>query len=139
MRFAILSLSFAAALAAAQEPKDDKAPKARELDVKDLKVEASATGLLKPKKITSEKELAEEIKDKVSRDAVAKKVDFDKEYVLLFKWSGSGGDKLSMTVKKDTTGKEDAVFTVTRGLTRDLRPHIKLFAVPKGIGHKMGT
>jgi hypothetical protein len=54
-------------------------------------------------------------------------VDFAKEKVAVFAWAGSGQDKVAAGEVKDKT----AVFTYTRGLTRDLRQHVKIFAVPK--------
>lgn len=131
-----LCLMTAITLAADPEPKDKDAPRARELEIKGVKSAGKASGKLKPTRITSAKELEEAIPDKDTRDAISKKVDLKKEYVLLFAWAGSGGDRLSFEVKKGDKG-EEAVFTMKRGLTRDLRRHVKLYAIPAKMGHKM--
>ena len=72
-------------------------------------------------------ELEQLVTDEPTRDAIAKIVDFDKDYMLIFAWSGSGGDKLAAADEKG-----EAVFTVTRGRTKDLRQHLRVFAVAKG-------
>jgi hypothetical protein len=108
------------------DPKDPKAPKAREITVG--KLPAARGEFDKPTKITTEKELEKSLADKDTRAAILKKVDLKKEYLLLFSWGGSGGDRLSFSVSKD--GKE-VTFTRTLGLRDDLRSHVKLYAIPK--------
>ncbi len=51
--------------------------------------------------------------------------------MLVFAWAGSGGDKVALT-DETKDGKTVLTVTYTRGLTRDLRQHVKLFMVPKG-------
>jgi len=53
----------------------------------------------------------------------------------LFAWGGSGGDKLAHKMSDD--GKM-VNFTFTPGLTRDFRPHVRLFAIPKDAAFKVG-
>lgn len=89
----------------------------RELEAPKVKGEGKAT---EPKIITS----ADDLK-KVLPDAKIE-VDFKKEKLVLFTWAGSGGDKVAGAGDAKTV-----TFTLTRGLTRDLREHVKLFAVPK--------
>jgi hypothetical protein len=137
MRFLVIALGLCAAFPF-PEQKDDAAPKARELDVKGLKIVVKESDKLKPAKITNKEELEKAVDDKEAREKIAKQVDFAKEYLVLFRWSGSGGDKLSFKLKR-TEGGEDAVFMLRPGLTRDLRPHVKLFALPNNVGHKIGT
>jgi hypothetical protein len=116
------------------EPKDPKAPKAREITVAGKLPQVR--GLFdKPTQITTEKELEKSIPDKDTRAAILKKVDLKKEHLVLFAWGGSGGDRLGFTVSKD--GKT-VTFTRTQGLTDDLRYHVKLFAIPKGAKYKVG-
>jgi hypothetical protein len=57
-------------------------------------------------------------------------VDFNKELLLYFAWSGSGGDKLSFKV---ADGKKEpvVVFSYSRGLTDDVQMHYRLYAVAK--------
>jgi hypothetical protein len=89
----------------------------RELEAPKIKGTGKATA---PKIIRSEEELK-----KILPDYKAD-VDFKKERLVLFTWSGSGQDKI--TYKGDA---KLVTFTVNYGLTRDLREHVKLFAVPK--------
>jgi hypothetical protein len=56
-----------------------------------------------------------------------KQVDFDKQIVLLFAWRGSGQDRLEYIV--DKSYPEQISFTIKPGRTRDLRPHVKIFAL----------
>jgi hypothetical protein len=63
-------------------------------------------------------------------------VDFKKEYLLLFRWSGSGRDRITPSVEKGKKGDE-AVFTYQMGKTRDLRFHARLFAVPVGMEYRV--
>ena len=105
--------------------------KPRELKVEKGTLPTAEGALADPKKITSKEELEKAVTDADAAAAIAKQVDFKNEVVLLFAWSGSGGDKLTMTEKKG------AVFTLKRGLTRDLRMHTKVFALPKSLKYSM--
>ena len=51
---------------------------------------------------------------------------------MLFRWSGSGQDKLDM---KEDNGS--VTFRLIRGKTKDLRMHGKLFAVPNKTEYKL--
>lgn len=107
---------------------DDKKELVRELELKAAKLEPKkGTKVGEPTKVTSKAELAKAVDDQDAADAIAKLVDFEKEYVLIFVWAGSGGDKLTAAVEKDAV-----VFAVKRGLTKDLRQHAHVFAVAKG-------
>jgi hypothetical protein len=125
MRIAALTLFLVAPLLLADDA-DPKAPKAREIKVKGLPTVERAM-LNKPTKLEDEAAMKKVIIDEEAQKAIAKQVNFKKEYLLLFQWSGSGGDKLSFTTPK----AGEVTFTVKRGLTRDLRQHAKLFAIPK--------
>lgn len=104
---------------------EGKPTKARELAVKGPAFEGFPRGF-EPTKITTAEELTKALNDKDAEAAIKKEADFKKEYVLMFRWAGSGGDKLTFAEEK---GK--VTFTRTRGLTRDLRQHQKFFALPK--------
>ncbi len=68
------------------------------------------------------------LSDDAGRKLLAKQVDFDKFKLVVFVWSGSGGDKLTgALVKRGGT----AQFTYSPGATDDLRRHAHIFAVPK--------
>ncbi len=98
--------------------------KLREIEVKGAKIAGLKGRPSQPTFITNADELRKAIP---GTDAGKLKVDFAKDKLLLFAWSGSGGDKLTGKLSDD--GKT-ATFTRKPGLTRDLRPHVKLFAIP---------
>jgi hypothetical protein len=136
MRIAIVAVLFVALPALAA---DDK-PEVREIPTKDLKITFpdKPGGVTNPETIATAEALAKSPVLKNAADELKKKVDFDKEKLLLFTWQGSGGDKLAgalATADKKTL----ATFTYTPGLTRDLRQHVKLFAVPKDAEVKVVT
>lgn len=114
------------ALAAAEDKKVVK-----EIPTKDLKLkvpEGAKAGV--PAVVTSAEELTKCPVCGGEADAIKKQVDFSKEKLLVFAWSGSGQDKVNVTGEtKD--GKTTVTTTYTPGKTRDLRQHVKLFVVPK--------
>jgi hypothetical protein len=66
--------------------------------------------------------------DEAGRGLIKKQVNFDKEKLVVFVWSGSGQDKLEgELVRRRGTAR----FTYTVGRTDDLRHHACVFAVPK--------
>ena len=60
-----------------------------------------------------------------------KKVDFQKQTVLLFAWRGSGQDKMTYTIAESFP--EQITFKILPGRTRDLRPHLKIYALRKNV------
>jgi len=84
-----------------------------------------------PSKIATTAELEKLVADKETRATITKAVDFKSHDLLVFAWQGSGGDKLEYTVAESYP--EQVRFTLTRGLTKDLRTHTKLFAVRKNV------
>ncbi len=85
-----------------------------------------------PLELTSADELmkAHVFGDEASRALVARQVDFATEKLVVFAWSGSGGDTLDgKLVRRGGT----AEFTYTAGRTADLRTHGAVFAVPKDV------
>lgn len=102
------------------------------LELKDIATvqpkEGSAT---KPTEIKTAEELAKSsLFGKGGADAVKKLVDFEKQKLVVFAWSGSGRDTVGgavLTIDKKLTAK----FQYTPGRTRDLRQHFKAYAVPK--------
>jgi hypothetical protein len=111
---------------------DDKAEAVKEIELKDLKKVPEFAGVNKPTEIASADELAKAIPDEDAVAKIKKDVDFAKVKLVLFSWQGSGGDKLTFSTEKD-----DVTFAFKAGLTRDLRPHLHLFAVPKDAKVKM--
>jgi hypothetical protein len=111
---------------------DDKAEAVKEIELKDLKKSPAFAGANKPTEITSADELAKAIPDEDAVAKIKKDVDFAKVKLVLFAWEGSGGDKVTPSTEKD-----EVTFTYKAGLTRDLRQHMHLFAVPKDAKIKM--
>jgi hypothetical protein len=97
----------------------------------DVKIEGAVpTKFGEPTVIANEEQLAKAIKDEPAVAAIKKQVDFKTEKLLYFAWSGSGQDKLTFTTAEGKKGPE-VTFTYSPGKTRDVRPHKKLFALPK--------
>lgn len=123
---AILTLSLFAATALAAEK-----PAVREIPTKELKVTFPEMGKAgEPTVIETAEDLAKSPVLKDSAEALAKLVDFKTEKLVLFAWAGSGQDKLSLT-GKEADKKVVLAVEYLPGKTRDLRQHLKLYAVPK--------
>ncbi len=58
---------------------------------------------------------------------LGKQVNFGKQIVLVFAWRGSGQDRLEYSVLESFP--EQIVFSFKPGRTRDLRPHVRVFAL----------
>jgi hypothetical protein len=105
-------------------------PDVRTLASKGVKFDhKKASNAAVPVEIKSAEELAKSplFADDASREEIKKQVDFAKEKLVVFVWSGSGQDRLTgELVKRGGT----AQFTFTVGLTDDLRHHGQVFAVP---------
>jgi hypothetical protein len=91
-----------------------------------------------PTAITSAKELVKAIPVEEVQKRLQKEVDFSKQQILFFAWSGSGGDKLTYTIDKGKKGPV-VVFQYQRGLLKNLAPHVHLFAMPKDATWKVQT
>ncbi|MCG8586958.1 MAG: hypothetical protein MI757_19815 [Pirellulales bacterium] len=59
------------------------------------------------------------------------KVNFEKQFVLVFAWRGSGRDRLEYTVAESFP--EQIFFTIKRGLTRDLRSHTAVYVLRSNV------
>ena len=60
-----------------------------------------------------------------------KNVDFQKQTLLVFAWRGSGQDKMTYAIAESFP--EQITFKITPGRTRDLRPHLKIYALRKNV------
>jgi hypothetical protein len=69
-------------------------------------------------------------------EEVAKKVNFDKEYVLLFRWTGGATDKLTFEVTGEKNGR-DVVFRFTPGKDKGKKTHTRLFAVAESVPYRL--
>jgi hypothetical protein len=130
---AILTALFVASLTltAQDKDKDKDKPAIKEISTKDLKLAFPRGGkATEPKEIKTAEELAKNEVIGGEAKAIQKHLDFEKQKLVVFAWGGSGQDKLAGELKT-ADKKTTAVFTYTRGLTRDFRQHIHLFAVPK--------
>jgi hypothetical protein len=108
---------------------EDKPAPLTPLDLKDVAtVQPKEGDVTKPTEIKSTEELAKSpLFGAGAADKLMKHVDFAKQKLVVFAWSGSGQDKLT---GEFTTGKEPlARFGYTPGKTRDLRQHFVVFAV----------
>lgn len=63
--------------------------------------------------------------------ALAKQVDFARQFVLVFAWRGSGQDRLDAAVAESYP--EQIFFTHRPGRTRDLREHVRVFALRRNV------
>ena len=136
MRLTVLALFVAAPLLLASqdsEPKDTKVPAIKEIDMVKGLTPGKPGGATKPTKVSNAEELEKLVPAKENRDELLKKVDLKKQYLLVFAWAGSGGDRLSHKLDKN-----EVTFSYKRGLTRDLRRHLKVYALAKDTKYKVG-
>jgi len=70
------------------------------------------------------------IADKSSQDPVLKEINFNKDILLVFRWTGSGQDRIAAT-STNIDETVQVVFGYSRKLTRDLRRHLKVSAVAR--------
>jgi hypothetical protein len=109
---------------------EDK-PAVRAVPLKDIKtVHPKNFGAPKATEFTSADALGKSalFADDTSRDTLKKQLDFAKEKLVVFAWSGSGGDRIAGALSKDGKAAE---FSYRMGLTDDLRQHFHVFVVPK--------
>jgi len=84
----------------------------------------------KPFVIRSEKDASEQFPASAVA-ALKKQVDFKQQTVLVFAWRGSGQDKLTYNVAESFP--EQVFFKFQFGRTRDLRVHMKIFALRSNV------
>ena len=64
-------------------------------------------------------------------EKLAKSVDFETQRVVILAWRGSGGDSVTYDVAE--SWPEQISIRFKRGMTRDLRPHQKVFALRSNV------
>ena len=64
-------------------------------------------------------------------EKLSEAVNFETQRVLVFAWRGSGGDRISYFVAE--SWPEQISFQFTRGMTRDLATHQKIFALRSNV------
>jgi hypothetical protein len=130
----VLTYSLAILLAGMPTMAEEKKSLVRAIDVTIEGAVPSRFG--EPTVIADEEQLAKAIKEEAAAAAIKKAVDFKSEKVLYFSWSGSGQDKLTFTTGEGKKNPE-VTFTYTPGKTRDVRPHKKLFVLPRDATFKI--
>lgn len=98
----------------------------------DLPQDLTRGGFDKPIVIDSDRELRKVLKDNAVQERLDREVNINKQKLLVFAWSGSGGDKLDYKVEK-----KKVVFQFKPGMTKDLRQHIELFALDKDAKYRV--
>lgn len=76
----------------------------------------------------------DELAKHISEDQLAKlqkQVDWQQQQVMIFAWRGSGQDRLEFDVLESFP--EQIVFRYLPGRTRDLRPHLYVFAIRSNV------
>jgi hypothetical protein len=127
---AALALSLASA---GEANKNDKDAVVREIDLNGFTRDETKGVASKPAKITNAGELAKAFPDRGEEwlAKIARQVDFEKDELLFFAWTGSGTDKLSFKVEETKRGPV-AVFSYKQGLGDDIpRPRFRLYAIAK--------
>ena len=81
--------------------------------------------VLSPYSANSKEELAKLLGPQQAED-IEKQMSFETHRVILFQWAGSGQDALVSTINDSVV-----TFHYTRGRTRDLRQHLKVFAIDR--------
>ncbi|HEY7308795.1 MAG TPA: hypothetical protein VH643_05450 [Gemmataceae bacterium] len=129
---AIVALALSVASAEATNKKD-KDSVVREIDLKGF-TRAKTRGVAsKPTKITNAEELAKAFPDMDEKwlDRIANQVDFEKDELLFFAWTGSNTDRLSFKVEGTKKGPL-VVFSYEQGRGDDMpSPKFRLFAIAK--------
>ena len=104
----------------------------RELTTSKIKIVNPRLTYPKSTLISDHKELKDTFQDEEVVASIAKEVDFSKQKLIFFVWSSSGKDRIT-----PKSLKNEIEFEYIRGLTRDLRTHVKLFVIPKGAKFKV--
>jgi hypothetical protein len=105
---------------------EDKA-KAPYAEVTVEKIEIKPGAFNAPTVVADAEGLAKLVPDEVARAVIAKQIDFKTHKLVIFVWQGSGQDGIDVAVLESSP--EQLVFTKKPGRTRDLRTHIKAYAV----------
>ena len=94
------------------------------------KVPAHSLGFGPAVVITSQDQLYGAVADQAARAAIAGATDFAHQKLLMFSWSGSGGDRL-VAAPNVIAGQSQIELRFRFGLTQDFRPHQVMLAVSK--------
>ena len=105
-------------------------------DVQPLAVAFQKAGRDKPIVIRTKKEVASYFSAEEA-GKLTKRVDFDKQNVLVFAWKGSGQDNIEHSVLESFP--EQVVFQFKPGRTRDFRPHVRVYVVRSNVRWRTAT
>ncbi len=115
----------------------------REIGLGGIRRQPAKTRFSEPTIIGSAAALAKIFPDKQSRERLNKQVDFAKEQLAFFAWSGSSGDWLWFRIAwsaKNAAKKPVVVFRYTGGPEADSVPQFHLYAITKdSAGWKVET
>jgi hypothetical protein len=129
-----LTMLLVASFALTADDKEKDKPTVKEIATKDLKIAFPKMGkATEPTAITSAEDLAKNPVVGAAADDIKKHIDFEKQKLLVFAWSGSGGDRITASIGANSDGKSIVFAEYLRGKTFDLRQHVKLYAVPKDL------
>jgi len=126
----MLAVLWLATAVAAVEP-DAKIAPVQELDgIQAKRLPVQATRIKEPLVIRTADE-ARAYFDEANLKKLTEKIDFAQQLVLVFAWRGSGQDRLEWSVAESYP--EQATFKLVRGRTKDLRPHLKIYALRSNV------
>jgi hypothetical protein len=92
--------------------------------------------ITEPTVIVDAAALAKAFPDEKAQARIKEQVDLSRQQLLYFRWAGSGQDKLEAREQKE--GQTVLIlFEYSPGRTRDLRQHMELVAVRKGLKWKV--
>jgi RNA polymerase sigma factor (sigma-70 family) len=102
----------------------------RELSLKGFEAGMPTTDATQPTRITSKQELAKAFPNAAWQARINKQVDFTREELLFFAWSGPSAGRLTARVVKGKQGPE-VVFHYIRGDGKDDGDHFHLYAIAR--------
>jgi RNA polymerase sigma factor (sigma-70 family) len=124
------------------EPKETKLPPAdgtpplREIDLKEAMLKVSDGDPKQPTKVNTAEWLHKMFPDDALRTQIAGQVDFAKDYLLYFRWTGSSDDKLWHKVVQSKDGPI-AFFRYTAGHEDKVAAHHRLFVLPSAMTYRV--
>src|SRR5262245_18394708 len=104
MRSGLIALAIGCFFLPAAAGADDKEAAVKEIDLKGLKLPPPRGKIDMPTAIKGAEELAKAIPDAEAQEKIKKEVDFAKQQLLFFAWSGSGGDRITPAIDRGAKG-----------------------------------
>jgi hypothetical protein len=130
----LAAVALALPVASAEETnRKDRDAVVRQIDLQGFTRAATRGVASKPTRITNAEELAKAFPDTDEEwlARIARQVDFEKEELLFFAWTGSSTDRLSFKVDQTRNGPF-VVFSYERGRGEDMpHPRFHLYAVAR--------